>query len=288
MRWAEIRIETTPQAQDAIGELMVQNGCGGLAIEGESPVVVGCYLPVDDRLEERLLNIQAGLKELPKFELEIGSGEITVRYSEEKDWAEAWKSFFHTTKVGRHIVVKPSWESYTPEEGDIVLEIDPGMAFGTGNHPTTKLCLEMLEKYLKRKAVVVDFGTGSGILAVAAAKLGASLVIAFDSDETAVRVARENVQRNEAEQAIEVHQADSPSFINSKVDLITANIVAEVIMLHSNSLAHLLKQSGLLIASGIIKEKQADVEQAIRDSGLQIVEAPTEGEWVAIVARKTE
>lgn len=288
MRWAEIRIETTPQAQDAIGELMIENGCAGLAIEGESPLVVRCYLPVDDRLEERLLNIQIGLKELPKFDLEIGTGEITVKYSEDKDWAEAWKSFFHTTKVGRHIVVKPSWESYTPEAGDIVLEIDPGMAFGTGNHPTTKLCLEMLEKYMRGKAVVVDFGTGSGILAVAAAKLGAGLVIAFDSDEVAVRVARENVQGNEAEQVIEVHHTDNPKFINSKVDVIIANIVAEVILSHLDSLAHLLKQSGVLIASGIIKEKQAEVERAIADSGLQIVEAPTEGEWVAIVARKTE
>ncbi|HUV03959.1 MAG TPA: 50S ribosomal protein L11 methyltransferase [Armatimonadota bacterium] len=286
MRWAEIQVETTAQAQDAVGNVMLENGCGGVAIEGEAPVLVKCYLPVDERLEQRILQIQAGVAALPGFGLEIGSGGITVAYAEEQDWAEAWKRFFHTTRVGKRIVIKPTWEDYKPEPDDLVLEIDPGTAFGTGTHATTRLCLQALEKYVKRGAVVVDFGTGSGVLALAAARLGASLVIAFDSDETAVRVARANVQQNELEEAIEVHCTDSPAFINVPVDLITANLVAETIIAFSESLAALLKTGGVLIASGIISERLPEAEQSLCNAGFHMVESLGEGEWLALVARK--
>jgi len=286
MRWAEIEVETTAQAQDAVGNVMIENGCGGVAIQGEAPVLVKCYLPVDDRLEQRLLRIQAGIAGLPGFGLEIGSGKVTTRYAEEQDWAEAWKQFFHTTRVGKRIVIKPTWEEYEPAPDDVVVEIDAGMAFGTGTHPTTRLCLQALEKYMRRGAVVVDFGTGSGILAIAAAKLGARLVIAFDSDETAVRAARANVQQNNLEESIEVHRTDSPNFINVRVDLITANLIAETIMAFSESLAGLLRTGGLLIASGIISGRSLEVEQSLRNAGFNMVESLGEGEWTALAARK--
>ena len=287
MRWAEIGIETTVQAQDAVAELLMENGCGGTATSGDAPVIVKCYLPVDDRLEQRLLSIQARVKDLAGFGLDAGSGEITVKYAGDEDWAEAWKTFFHTVRVGKRIVIKPTWEEYQPKLGDLIIEIDPGMAFGTGNHPTTQLCLELLEKHLRRRAVVVDFGAGSGILALAAAKLGASLVIAFDSDELAVQAARKNVMQNDLEERIEVHQTGSPSFIGSPVDLVTANLIAETIINQSSELARLLRPSGILIASGIIRERSAEVEQALRNAGLEMMESRSEGEWVAVVARKS-
>lgn len=287
MRWAEIRVETTAQAQDAVTNLMMENGCGGSAIHGDALVIVSCYLPVDDRLEQRLLNIKSGIKGLPEFGIEIGSGEITITYAEEQDWAEAWKQFFHTTRVGKRIVIKPVWEKFEPERNDIVIEIDPGMAFGTGTHPTTQLCLRALEKYMKPRMFVVDFGTGSGILAIAAAKLRASLVIAFDCDDIAVRAARENVQLNNMEGRIEVHRAESPAFINMDADLITANIVAETIIAQAEAIAGILKLAGKLIASGITTGKAPEVEQVLRNTGFDIVETLTEGEWVAIVARKS-
>ena len=286
MRWAEIQVETTAQAQDAVGNIMFENGCGGIAIQGEAPVLVRCYLPADDRLEERLLRIQAAIAGLPGFGLEIGSGKVTIGYVEEQDWVEAWKRFFHTTRVGRRVVIKPTWEEYKPAPDDVVVAIDPGMAFGTGTHPTTRLCLQALEKYMRRGAVVADFGTGSGILALAAAKLGASLVIAFDSDETAVRVARANVQQNDLEESIEVHRTDSPDFINVQVDLITANLVAETIMAFSESLAGLLRTGGVLIASGIISDRSLEVEQSLRNAGFDIAERFSEGEWAVLAARK--
>lgn len=286
MRWAEIYIETTAQAQEAVSELMIRNGCGGVAIEGEAPAVVKCYLPVDDNLESRLEAIRTGVRQLPDFGIAVGSGELTVKYCEEKEWSEAWKQYFHATRIGSRIVIKPSWEDFQPGRSDVIIELDPGMAFGTGTHPTTRLCLQALEKYLRPRSVVVDFGTGSGILAIAAAKLGARLVIAFDVDRVAVESARANVVRNDLEERIEVHQADSPDFINLEADLVTANIVAETIIANAKKLADVLRVGGVLIASGITSEKSLDVEQALRNEGFDIVEIPADGEWVAIIARR--
>jgi len=286
MRWAEIEVETTAEAQDAVANLMIENGCGGAAITGEAPVLLRCYLPVDDRLEDRLLRIQSGAKNLAGFGLDAGPAEVTVKYAEDQDWAEAWRQFFHTTRVGSRIVVKPPWEEHAPEGKEIVVEIDPGMAFGTGTHPTTRLCLQALEKYLRPRMVVVDFGAGSGILAIAAAKLGASLVIAFDADEPAVKSARANVQKNNLEERIEVHQADNPSFMNCRVDLVTANLVAETVMAHAESLAAVLKTGGVLIASGITSDRRLEVEQSLRNAGFDMAEVLAEGEWIALVARR--
>lgn len=286
MRWAEIQVTTTPQAQDAVSNVMIESGCGGVATEGDAPVVVNCFLPVNGELEDRLLRIQTKIKELPAFGLDLGPGQITVKYTKEEDWAEAWKRFYRVIKAGRRIVIKPAWEQYTPLQGEVVVEIEPGMAFGTGLHSTTRLCLAALEEYLKRGWKVVDFGTGSGILAMAAAKLGASLVIAFDADETAVRVARQNVQRNELEDTIEVHQTDRLDFIMRRVNLVTANIIAETIMAHADALAKVLRTGGVLIASGIVNDKSVEVEQTLRNAGFDIAETVSEEEWVAVVARR--
>jgi len=288
MRWAEISVETTDQGQDAVGNLMIENGCGGVAIQNGPAVIVKCYLPVDDRLEDRLLQIKEGLSSLPSFGLDIGSGEITITYAEDEDWAESWKQFFRTTRVGHRIVIKPTWDEYTdPQLHDIVIELDPGMAFGTGSHATTQLCLRALEKHMRSRKVVIDFGTGSGILAIAAAKLKARLVIAFDSDDLAVKAARENVVRNRVDHAVEVHRAESPAFVASETaDIVTANIVAETIMENAEEMARILKVGGMLIASGITTGKSLDVEQALRNIGFDISERLTEGEWVAIVAIK--
>ncbi len=287
MRWAEITVETTPQAQDAVSNLMIENGCTGTAIQGEEPITVKCYLPVDDRLEDRLLNMRERLVELPEFGLEIGTGELTIVYAEDEEWAESWKQYFHTTRVGKHIVIKPVWEEFTPARGDVIIEIDPGMAFGTGSHQTTRLCLEAMEKYFRPRSVVVDFGTGSGILAVAAAKLGAAIVIAFDDDDIAVKSARENVIRNNVEERVEVHWAKSPAFVGKEVDMVVANIVAETIIEFAEVLGSMIRLGGRLIASGITTTKSLDVEQALRNVGFDITETFKEDEWVAIAALKS-
>ncbi|MHB0998875.1 MAG: 50S ribosomal protein L11 methyltransferase [Armatimonadota bacterium] len=288
MRWAEILVETTSQAQEAVTNIMLENGCGGTVIlDNEVPVIVKGYLPVDDRLEDRLLNIRESVKNLPEFGIDSGSGEMTIKYAEDQDWAESWKQFFKTTHVGKRIVIKPTWEAYEPQRNEIVVELDPGMAFGTGSHATTRLCLEALEKYMKPRMSVVDFGTGSGILAIAAAKMRASIVIAFDSDDLAVKAARENVILNGVEESVEVHRAEGPKFINRQVDIVTANIVAEVIIEYADQIAGVLRTGGLLIASGITTGKALNVEQALRNVGFDIAKTLKEGEWVAIAAIKS-
>jgi ribosomal protein L11 methyltransferase len=287
MRWADIRVETTPQARDAVANLLIENGCGGVVIEGDAAVSVRCYLPVDDRLEDRLLHMRSGISDLPKFGLDAGPGEITVSYAEDEDWAEAWKQYFHTTRVSHRIVIKPTWDIFEePHLHDVVIELDPGMAFGTGTHPTTRMVLRALEKYMRSRMVVVDFGTGSGILAIAAAKLKASLVIAFDSDGLAVKAARENVLRNGTDDVTEVHRAEGPGFVNVQADVVTANIVAETIMENAEAIAAVLKVGGILIASGVTAGKALEVEQSLRNVEFDVAETLSEGEWVAIVARK--
>ncbi len=286
MRWADIEITTTPQAQDAVSNIMIEHGCGGVAIQGEAPVVVRCYLPVDDQLEERLLLIRNRIKELPGLGIDVDEGEITVTYADEQDWAEAWKEFYHTSKPGKKIVIKPAWEEYEPQPGERIIELEPGMAFGTGLHATTRLCIIALEKYLKPGMRVVDFGTGSGILAIAAAKLGASLVIAFDMDETAVQVARENVVANGVDDRVEVHQTANLRFVGQSIDLMTANLVAQTIINNADIMAGVFRTGGILIASGIIEERLLDVEQALRNNGFDIAEITAEGEWRTVIARR--
>ena len=285
MRWAEIHVETTQQAQDAVANILIENGCGGAVVQDEVPVMVKGYLPVDDRLEDRLLKMRERVGELPEFGIDAGTGEITITYAEDQDWAESWKQFFHTMRVGNRIVVKPTWgEEIDHQLHDVLIELDPGMAFGTGTHQTTRLCLRALEKYMRGRKLVIDFGTGSGILAIAAAKLKASLVIAFDDDPLAVKAARENVLRNDTDNVVEVHQAASPKFINREADIVTANIVAETIMANAEDIAKVTRVGGILIASGVTTEKALNVEQALRNVGFDIAERLTEGEWVAIVA----
>ncbi len=286
MRWAEISVDTTNEAAEAVSSILNENGCNGTASFDGAPITIKGYLPVDDRLEDRLLSIRASINDLPKHGLDAGIGEITVVYSEEQDWAESWRQYFQTTHVGRRIVIKPTWEEYTPEEKEIVIELDPGMAFGTGSHDTTRLCLEMLETYIKPRMKVIDFGTGSGILAIAAAKMRASLVIAFDMDEIAVKAARENVILNDQEEHIEIHIAESPDFINIAADLLMANIVAEVIIDNIESIAKVLRTGGILIVSGITRAKSAMVEQALRNTGFDILKKLKGGEWAAIAAVK--
>ena len=286
MRWADIEVATTPQAQDAVSNIMMETGCGGVAIQGDAPLVVACYLPVDDQLEQRLLTIRSRIKELPDLGIDLGEGEITVKYAEDKDWTEAWKEFYHVTKPGRKIVIKPPWEEYAPQQGERVIEMEPGMAFGTGLHQTTRMCLIALEKYMKPRYRAVDFGTGSGILAIAEAMLGASLVIAFDVDETAVRIARENVVANQVDDRVEVHQASNLRFVGQGIDLMTANLVAQTIVDNAEIMAGVFRTGGVLIASGIIEERLLEVEQTLRNNGFDTVETMADGEWRTVVARR--
>ena len=246
------------------------------------------YLPVDDRMEERLRRVCAEIDTLPASALHIDEAArlITIDYTQVKDRLEASREIVRTIRVGERIVVKPPWDDCEEQPGDVVLEIDPGTSFGSGLHESTGLCLRALEKYLTPGVTAVDFGTGSGILAIAAAKLGATRVTAIEANPDAVEVARANVMRNGLESVIEVHHALSPDFVPEPVALVTANITAETITAHLDALARVLKPGGILIASGMTNLNAPDVEKSLPDAGFRIVEKLTDGQWVALMAIK--
>lgn len=281
MRWAEIIIDTGPEATDAVGAALYAAGCGGFEVrEAAQPPAVAGYLPVDDRLEDHLSSLKDALARLPEYGITGAGMDLTLRYVEEADWANAWKAFYKPFRVGRRLVVTPPWERPDLAPDDIPLVIDPGMAFGTGSHPTTQLCLTALEDYVTRGASVADIGTGSGILAIAAAKLGASPVAANDNDPLAVTIARENAAANGV--SIEVTEV----LPTGQYDVVVANILADVIIGMSAELNGLLAPGGILIASGIIDTREADVRQALEGIGLTHVETRRQTEWVALIFRR--
>ena len=283
MRWAEIIIEAGPGATDAVGAALYAVGCGGFEVReaAQPPAAVG-YLPVDDRLEDRLSSLKDALAGMQGHGVAGAGTDITLHYVEEADWATAWKAFYKPFRVGRRLLVTPPWEHPELASDDLPLVIDPGMAFGTGSHPTTQLCLAALEDYVQPGHSVADIGTGSGILAIAAAKLGASPVAANDNDPLAVRIARENTAAN----GVSVEVTDA--LPTGQHDVVVANILADVIIGMSEELYILLAPGGVLIASGIIDTREADVRQALEGAGLTHLETRRQTEWVALIFRRAE
>ena len=282
MRWAEIAVEARGDSQETVGALLTEvAGCQGYST---TPAAVSGYLPVDERLEATLNGLRDALRGLPVAGVRDVSPEITIRFVEEADWANAWKQFFKPQRIGERLVVKPTWEPWEAEPGDVVIHIDPGMAFGTGLHATTRLCLRALETRVTPGAHVADVGTGSGILAVAAALLGAARVSAVDVDPLAVRIARENVDLNAVHGVVDVAEADAPP--RGTFDIVVANILADVILGMAPALLSALPPGGLLIASGIIDSRAEDVRRGLQASGFAVEATASEGEWAAIFARR--
>jgi len=242
------------------------------------------YLPMDERLERRCKSIEQGLSETADR-----TGLVwRIRYREldEQNWAESWKAFFWPQRIGRRIVVKPSWREFAPERGDLVLDLDPGMAFGTGTHPTTALCIELIEDHLAPGDSLLDVGTGSGILMLAAAKLGAGRVAGGDRDELAVRIAAENLRRNEVRaESVCLAQGLLAQPFRGRFDLVVANILTQVILELIEDVPRLLEPEGIFLCSGIIEENRSLVLSRLMQSGFEIVDTRGREGWVAIAAR---
>jgi ribosomal protein L11 methyltransferase len=306
VKWAEITVRCAPDSIDAVSAALTDAGCGGTAVQdgqsgsagaaeetGPLPAAgaskgaarVTGYLPVDDRLEARLEALQARLRKLPDHGLAVEEG-MTLRTVQDQDWESAWKAYFKPLRVGRCFVVKPSWEEYTPRPGDLVLELDPGMAFGTGAHPTTQLCLEALEGLVRPEERVLDFGTGSGILSLAAARLGAS-VIGLDTDPVAASAADLNVTANHLRDRVRIQGGDLEALApDDRFDGVVANILAGVILEYADGLAQRCRPGGWLVASGIIDHRADTVVAGLRASGFGDVQRLSRCEWVALVARR--
>lgn len=311
MKWSEICIHTTAEAVEAVSNILHEAGANGVVIEdpevlhrewdtpyGEiyqlSPddfpqegVYVKAYFPVTSHLGETVDAIKFQLNELLRYGLDVGRGTLTVTEVHEDEWASAWKKYYKPVSVSERMTITPIWEEYRPSRDDeIVIEMDPGMAFGTGTHPTTILCLRALEKYVKQGDRIFDVGTGTGILSIAAAKLGASRVVAMDLDEVAVRSAQENVKINKVQHVVEVRQNNLLDGMEGPVEIVVANILAEVIIRFTDDVARVLVDGGLYITSGIIGSREADVKASLTASGLEVVETVAIDDWVAIIAKK--
>lgn len=251
----------------------------------EGMIRVKTYLAIDDMLEDRLAALQEELSARERSE-EWPAHAWTMTDLHEDDWAHAWKAFFKPEKVGRRVVIRPTWEAYVASDDDLVISIDPGMAFGTGTHPTTVMCIRALEDYVHSEARVLDVGTGSGVLSIAAALLGAKKVLAVDNDPVAVATAQENAALNQVDGIVEVRRNDLLAGLEEQADILVANIIADVIIRLAPQAGAVLAPEGIMIASGIIQNRLDDVVEAMTENGFTIEELISHGEWAALVARK--
>lgn len=306
MDWREVAVTVSSEGEEAVADLFYQLGCPGVSVEDpelllnyiESGIwdyhnfgevvltgtsVVKGYFPEDDELLEKLGRLNLGIQELlerfPDWVMQTHG--LTLK---EVDWETAWKAYFKPIRVGKHILVKPTWEEAEILPGDIVLELDPGMAFGTGTHPTTTLCLKTMEGMIKPGHTVFDLGTGSGILAIAAAKLGAK-VEAVDLDSVAIKVAQENVDLNGVNDRVRVARGDLGTVLTGQADVVIANIIADVILMLLPDLKRLLRPDGEFLASGIIDNRADELEEGLKDAGFEIIERVLDSGWILFRAR---
>lgn len=312
MNWNEIRITTVTDAVEAIHYELMELDIKGMEIcdpkdilnskadptdwdyvdkellenANRDEVIIKCYISEEEDLDHYLAAISKGLEEVGQF-LPIGKGTIEIKGVKEEEWAHNWKKYYKPFRLGENIVIKPTWEEFNDtKESDIIIEIDPGMAFGTGTHETTSMCLELIEKYKGDNMRLLDIGCGSGILGISAAKLGMTDVIGVDIDPNAVRVARENVDHNNVTAYVDIREGNLLDVIDGEAPIIVANIIADVIIGMASIIPQFLMREGTFIASGIILDRIADVKEALGAVGLLPVEEIIKGEWAALVYTK--
>ena len=252
-------------------------------VRSGSHAVTG-YFPKDRRTERKCAILAEKLEQV-KNRLGL-TYRLSYKERDEEDWAEAWKAFFWPQKIGRRTVVKPTWRDYQAHPEDIVIELDPGMAFGTGSHPTTVLCIEMMESYLRDGDTFLDLGTGSGILMIAAVKLGAVMVCGVDKDDTAVEISKKNLMLNKIERKFfSVCTGNLVEGMEKKYDFVAANILTPVILDLLDDIQRVIKENGIFVCSGILEENQDLVVAKMKDIGFEILESASKEQWVAIAGR---
>ncbi len=309
MKWYEIRVNTTDEASDAVSEMLTSMGAGGVAIMDPfdirkeilkpntldyaddeflaslgDEVVIKAYFQDGLEISDIINKVNAGLENISQF-LNVGTGFDGFSEVDDEDWSTSWKKYYKPFKLTDRIIIKPTWEEYEVQPSDIVVEMDPGMAFGTGTHETTQMCSILLDKHMRDETHVLDIGCGTGILSIIAAKLGAKKVEAVDIDDVAVQVARENILINNENSKISAFRGVLTDLKQdeNKYDIIVANIIANVIIDLSSFIPYYLKKGSIFISSGIIKERKQDVLDACKNNGLSCIETLEMGEWVAMV-----
>lgn len=313
MKWSELSILTTNEAVEPVSNILHEAGASGVVIEDSEDlgkeradefgeiwaldpddfpkegVVVKAYLPVNSFLGETVEAIKLAVTNLVTYDINIGANIVTISEVNEEEWATAWKKYYHPVKISQRFTIVPTWETYEPVSSDeLIIELDPGMAFGTGTHPTTVMSLQALEKTVKPGERVIDVGTGSGVLAIGAALLGASEVHALDLDEIAVHAAKINVKLNKVQDRVNVVKGNLLDTIEAPGDVVVANILAEIIMSFTDDAFQVVKPGGIYITSGIISAKKNDVKDALEASGFVVEDVMMMEDWVTIISKKPE
>lgn len=303
MDWNQVCIETAEQATDLVSSVLLDAGAGGVEIEGGSVPVAKRDeyldpLPVSDNIfvkayygehefDEVLRYIKECIESLKdNSDIDLGSLQISVNTIEDTDWNANFKKHFTAFRAAGNIVIKPTWENYEHKDGDIVIEMDPGMAFGSGVHETTKMCLELIQKHMPKNAKVLDVGCGSGILGIACAKLGAKEVLSLDYDSVSVKVTKENALGNdidilEARQSDLLHNADK-----KKYNVVLANIIADIVIKLNVNVGECLASDSVYILSGIIEDRLEDVYESLKLNEFSVIETLSMGDWRALAVRR--
>ena len=319
MRWNKYTLTTTAEAEDMISSMMMEAGIEGIEIEDKVPLSesdksqmfvdilpegpaddgvarISFYLEPDQDNAAILAAVEEGLEEIRSWGVDVGTGTIEASQTEDKDWINNWKQYFHQFYVD-DILIKPSWEEVKPEDREkLLIQIDPGTAFGTGMHETTQLCIRQIKKYVTPDTVLLDVGTGSGILSIAALKLGAKFACGTDLDPCAITAVKENMEVNGLEEDkytvmlgnIIDDKAVQEAVGYEKYDMVVANILAEVLVPLTPVILAQMKPGALYITSGIIDDKEETVVKAVKDAGLEVLEVNHQGEWVSVTARKRQ
>lgn len=311
--WMQVKVLTTTAGADLVSEILLEAGSEGTMIEdrndvfenqrpegqwdiidtaiadriGEDVKVTG-YYPIDENRNNVISSIASALGRLRALtpDVDLGKLEMQVQGFENEDWSESWKKSFRPIRLGEHIVICPGWLEYEKQPDDKVIEIDPGMAFGTGTHETTGMCAALIEKYVQPGQRVIDIGTGSGILAIVAAHMGAKEVLATDLDAVAVRVAAENAVLNGFGDKIDCRCGDLLDVVDVSGDVVIANIIADVILMLAKPVRERIVPNGVFICSGIAIDRREDVRRALLENDYEILDEPVKGEWAAFAARK--
>ena len=311
MDYIELIVHTSTSGSDAVSDVLMEAGASGTMIEDRADipdparphgiweiidpklldsmpedVLVHAWFEENAALPSLLENVSGRLAMLKETIVDAGSLQLETRSVNDKSWTDVWKKYFKPFYAGDHLVVKPSWEPFEGAPDDKIIEIDPGMAFGSGTHETTGMCLSILEEKIRGGEEIIDVGTGSGILAIGAALLGAGHVLAVDIDPDAVKVAGENVKVNHVDNIVTVQQGNLLEKVDAFCDVCVANIISDVIISFAAPLMKHIRPGGLFICSGIVSQRADEVAAALLDAGYEILHKYTRGEWTAFLSRR--
>ena len=320
MKYLEIRIDTSIEGLDPVVSALAIAGITETVVDDPRDVVdlldkkedyqwdyvddsvaelvnerpgVTVYLEENEENRKKVSEIREAIRKLQEDASEglfgentdFGSLEVHVKINDDTEWKDKWKEYFKPARISESIVVKPTWEDYEKQEGDLVIEIDPGMAFGTGTHETTSMCVKMMEKYMKKKDSVLDVGCGSGILSIAGALLGAEDVLGVDIDPVAVEVSGDNIALNKVEDVVTIQYGDLTKGIDYKADIVVANLMADILLILTKDVAKHMKKGGIYILSGILLEKEQLIADCLKENGFEILEIAEDGDWCCPVAK---